>query len=73
MSGVTSEILGKEFVEKSCLLCLKTLFEALTLESFLSDYIRQSGAAMIASSLESLLQTVNPRSGEIDYIVTIAR
>lgn len=64
---------GKKQLESAVLHCLSLLDLALQKEVLFMDLLRESQASMLVSSLEQLLQGVNPQSRRADHIINIAR
>lgn len=76
MSGSHGDVCdgaGKKQLESAVLHCLSLLDLALQKEVLFMDLLRESQASMLVSSLEQLLQGVNPQSRRADHIINIAR
>ncbi|KAJ7329960.1 hypothetical protein JRQ81_016134 [Phrynocephalus forsythii] len=64
---------GKIHLEKAAQYCLGLLNLTLQKENLFMDILRESQLALIVTSLEQLLQGINPRTKKADHVVNIAR
>ncbi|KAJ6656378.1 hypothetical protein lerEdw1_003881 [Lerista edwardsae] len=64
---------GKKHLEKAVQYCLGLLNLTLQKENPFMDYLRESHLSLIVTSLEQLLQGINPRTKKADHVVNIAR
>ncbi|XP_048356596.1 nuclear pore complex protein Nup205 [Sphaerodactylus townsendi] len=64
---------GKKHLEKSVQYCLGLLNLTLQKENVFMNYLRESHLSLIVTSLEQLLQGINPRTKKADHVVSIAR
>ncbi|KAM6437649.1 nuclear pore complex protein Nup205 [Liasis olivaceus] len=64
---------GKKHLEKAVQYCLGLLNLTLQKENLFMDFLRESHLSLIVTSLEQLLQGINPRTKKADHVVNIAR
>ncbi|CAI5785815.1 pore complex Nup205 [Podarcis lilfordi] len=64
---------GKKHLEKAVQYCLGLLNLTLQKENLFMDLLRESHLSLIVTSLEQLLQGINPRTKKADHVVNIAR
>ncbi|XP_074656294.1 nuclear pore complex protein Nup205-like [Tubulanus polymorphus] len=64
---------GRISLEKSSLYCLQMIQIVLEQQDQFLDALRESGASILATTLDRLLLGINPRSGKPDHLVDVAR
>ena len=64
---------GQEHLERSALLCMQLLCDALDKEAGFAALVRETGAPLLVTPLDRLLLGINPRTSKADYIVTITK
>lgn len=65
--------LGQSVLEDTTLLALKLIFVTLSKQESFLQQIRESGCDLLVTSLDNLLLNINPRSGQADHLLVIAK
>ncbi|PRD32161.1 UNVERIFIED_CONTAM: nuclear pore complex protein [Trichonephila clavipes] len=64
---------GQSSLEECTLLALKLVHATLIKQGHFLQQIRDSGFDLLVTSLENLLMNINPRSGQADHLLVIAK
>ncbi|XP_046581767.1 nuclear pore complex protein Nup205-like [Haliotis rubra] len=68
-----SKVPGKEYLEKTALLCLRMIETSLEKEAQFEMMIRETGVSIMVAAMDKLLLSINPRSGKADHLVNVAK
>ncbi|KAG1652512.1 Nuclear pore complex protein Nup205 [Nymphon striatum] len=64
---------GKTYLEQSALLCLKLIELTLEKQVLFMKLHRESGSGFMATNMEKLLLSINPRTGHADHLINISK
>ncbi|XP_033629784.1 nuclear pore complex protein Nup205-like [Asterias rubens] len=64
---------GKANMEKCTLMCLQLVQFALEKQDAFIDLVRLQGSGIMVSTMDELLMAINPRTGDADHLVNIAK